>query len=143
MRRCSDVLQDVPGILPKVFLCCVFVAMIINAVTSDGFYTNLFVALYALQSFVLLALTYMLHKSMWDRFAYMILNACAFFLYGVIIGYNLQNNNVTEFASILISFFFFCICFVGVARHIALQNTIASSENISGLTSLETENTTA
>ena len=142
MRLCSHALQDVPEILPKVVLICVLNAMVINAVTSNDRYTNLFVAFYVLQSFVLLALTYMLHKSMWDHAAYMPLNACAFFLYGVIIGYNLQNNNVPEFVSIVISFLFFSLCFVGVVRRLAIQNTIASSEPIAALSSLETQSTT-
>lgn len=143
MQSCEQLIKDVPGIYPKLFLGSQLVALAISGATSHENDGNLLITAHVLLCVLLTVQAYILQKEMWSSDAYTPLNVSCCLLYGIIIGEHKQAH-VAEFFFTLVSLTLFLLCFVGVARRIDLQNTIASSENmiaIDGETDLESQNT--
>ena len=111
------------------FLGSQLVALAISGATSHEHDGNLLITAHVLLCVLLTVQGYLLHKSMWSNDAYTPLNVSCCLLYGIIIGEHNQAH-VAEFLFTLISLTLFLVCFVGVARRIDLQNTIASSEDM-------------
>ena len=144
MQWCKRITQDVPGIYPKLFLGSQIVAFAISGATRHDHDGNLLITAHALLCVLLTVQAYILQKNMWSNDAYTPLNVSCCLLYGIIIGEHKQAH-VAEFLFTLISLTLFLVCFVGVARRIDLQNTIASSDNmiaIDGERELESQNAT-
>lgn len=122
-------MRDVPGIYPALCVGAELIALAVSGSTSHEHDSNVLITAHVLLAVFLSALAYLMHKKQWKSDFYMPLNIACCLLYGVVIGEHKQAH-VAEFLFTLLSLCACLVCFMGVARMLDLENTIASSEDI-------------
>ena len=139
MRSCKRATRDVPGIYPFVFVGLELISLTVCGATNHISDENILIAGHVLLSVSLCTLAYTMVNSNWGSAIYHPNTIVVGVLYGVLIGEHKQEHAAELFLTLL-SLCAFLVCYVGVARRMDLQNTIASSEPIAQDSSFQADN---